>query len=504
MKAPTTPWNVAASWVSMAVRLLIGLWLTPFIIGHLGRESFGLWLLIGSMLGYFDLMDLGVRSALIRYTAREQALGEQGQLAETVRRAMGASTAAAGIAFLAFVPLGLSLEGFLIAGSGVTAETVRALVLIAGTNLALGFLLAFFSGVLAGARRYDVTSAVGVSLAIVRAGMTVAALAAGWGIAGLAGSVLLSSLLQCAVLYVMARRIFPHVRFLPLVPVGAIARDLVRYGLSSVLLQLAVKVVYYTDSIVIAAFLSKAAVATFGIAATLIDFLRGVVGSMTNVLTPSASEMDARRDLAGLRALMERGTSLSLVLAAPVLATFFLDRGRFLDLWVGAEFADSAAVLRIMALGQVVALPTLTGSVILYAMNRHRWNAFLAIGEAAANLVLSVLLVGSLGVPGVAWGTTIPLLVTQTLLLPAYVCRLLSMRPGSLFRRAYLPALGAGILYAVVFRVLFDLTDPGAYVTYFACVGAALVPYALVTYAFVLDPEVRRTLRARLPGLGRP
>jgi O-antigen/teichoic acid export membrane protein len=488
----------------MAVRLLLGLWLTPFIIGHLGRESFGLWLLIGSMLGYFDLMDLGVRSALIRYTAREKALGEQGHLAETVRRAMGASSAAAVVAFIAFVPLGLSLQGFLIAGSGVSAETVRALVLIAGANLALGFLLAFFSGVLAGARRYDITSGVAVSLAIVRAGMTIAALKAGWGIGGLAGSVLLSSVLQCAVMFFIARRIFPEVRFLPLVPVGAIARDLVRYGLSSVLLQLAVKVVYYTDSIVVAAFLSKAAVATFGIASTLIEFLRGVVGSMTNVLTPSASEMDARRDLAGLRALMERGTRLSLVLAAPVLATFFLDRGRFLDLWVGPEFADSAVILRILALGQLVALPTLTGSVVLYAMNRHRWNAFLAIGEAAANLVLSVLLVGVMGLSGVAWGTTIPLLFTQTLLLPGYVCRLLEMRPLALFRRAYAPALGVGLLYAAAFRIIFDLVDPGAYVTYFACVAAALVPYAAVTYAFVLDPEMRRAIRARVPGMGLP
>jgi O-antigen/teichoic acid export membrane protein len=504
MKAATTPRNVLASWAGMAVRLLLGLWLTPFIIGHLGRDSFGLWLLIGSMLGYFDLMDLGVRSALIRYTAREKALGDQGQLAETVRRAMGASSAAAAIAFVGFLILGLSLQDFLNAGSGVSAATVRALVLIAGANLAFGFLLAFFSGVLAGARRYDLTSAVGVTLAIVRAGMTIAALTAGWGIAGLAGSVLLSSALQLAVMYVIARRIFPHVRFLPLVPVGAIAGDLVRYGLSSVLLQVAVKVVYYTDSIVIAAFLSKAAVATFGIAATLVEFVRSVVGSMTNVLTPAASEMDARRDLAGLRALLERGTSLSLVLAAPPLATFLLDRGRFIDLWVGAEFAESAAVLRILTLGQLVALPTLTGSVVLYAMNRHRWNAFLAIGEAAANLLLSVLLVGSMGLTGVAWGTTIPLLVTQTLLLPAYVCRRVEMRPLSLLRRAYLPALGAGALYAACFRLLFAAADPGTYVTYFACVGAALAPYAAVTYAFVLDPEVRRAIRARVPGAGLP
>jgi O-antigen/teichoic acid export membrane protein len=489
-----------ANWTGIGVRLLIGLWLTPFIVGHLGQESFGLWLLVGSLLGYFDLLDLGVRSALLRYAARERALGERGNLVEVVRRAMGAATAAAGLALVGFAALGAGLQEFLAAGSGVGPATVRTLVLLAGANLALGFVVAFFSGLLAGASRYDLTNAAGVTGAVVRAGLTVVVLRAGWGIAGLAAVVLASSALQCAAMAVLARRLYPGVRLAPLVPVGAVAKDLVRYGLSSVLLQLAVRIVYYTDSIVIAAYLTKSAVATFGIAATLIEFLRQFVSSMTNVLTPVASAMDAREDRAGLRSLLERGTSLSLVLAAPVLATFLLDRGRFIRLWVGPEFDGTPPVLRILAIGQAVALPTLTASVVLYAMNRHRWNAFLALGEAAANLALSIVLVRAMGLAGVAWGTTIPLLVTQVLVLPAYVCRLVGMRPLALLRRSYLPPLGAGLLYAAAFRGLFALADPQGFVAYFACVLASLVPYAAVAYAFVLDADVRRAITGRLLG----
>jgi O-antigen/teichoic acid export membrane protein len=491
---------VVANWTGMGLRLLIGLWLTPFIVGHLGRETFGLWLLVGSLVGYFDLMDLGVRSALVRYAARERALGREGNLPEVVRRALGAASGAAGLALLGFVGLGLGLQGFLAQGAGVDLPTVRALVWIAGGSLALSFVLAFFSGLLAGAKRYDLTNAVAIGTAVIRALLTVLALERGLGIRGLAGAVLLTTVLQCAALYVLSRRLYPDVRLLPLVPLGPVAADLVRYGLSSVLLQLAVKIVYYTDNIVIAAFLDKSAVAIFGIAATLIEFLRRIVSSMTNVLTPLASEMDARKDRAGLQGLLQQGTGLSLLIALPVLATFFLDGGRFLDLWMGADFAASVPVLRILALGQLVALPTLTASVVLYAVNRHRFNAFLAVGEAAANLGLSVALVGPLGIQGVAWGTTAPLLVTQVLILPAFVCRLVDLSPAILFRRAYLPPLLSGLLYAAVFRGLFELVRPEGFVGYFACVGAALVPYGALVFTRVLDVQVRRALLRRLGG----
>jgi len=49
--------------------MLVGLWLTPFLLGRVGQHELGLWLVAGQVLGYLGLMDLGVLAILPREVA---------------------------------------------------------------------------------------------------------------------------------------------------------------------------------------------------------------------------------------------------------------------------------------------------------------------------------------------------------------------------------------------------------------------------------------------------
>ncbi|MBK6425587.1 MAG: oligosaccharide flippase family protein [Blastocatellia bacterium] len=62
----------------MALALVVGLWLTPFFLRHLGQEDYGVWLMIGQAMTYLGLMDLGVVALLPRETAF--AVGRAGSI----------------------------------------------------------------------------------------------------------------------------------------------------------------------------------------------------------------------------------------------------------------------------------------------------------------------------------------------------------------------------------------------------------------------------------------
>jgi len=53
----------AIRWVSMGVSVLLGLLVTPIIVARLGKESYGLWGLAASFLGFYGVFDLGLASA---------------------------------------------------------------------------------------------------------------------------------------------------------------------------------------------------------------------------------------------------------------------------------------------------------------------------------------------------------------------------------------------------------------------------------------------------------
>lgn len=58
------------SYVNIILTTVVGLILTPFIVKNLGANQYGLYVLIGSLIVYFSLLDFGIGDTVIRYIAR--------------------------------------------------------------------------------------------------------------------------------------------------------------------------------------------------------------------------------------------------------------------------------------------------------------------------------------------------------------------------------------------------------------------------------------------------
>ena len=61
--------GLGVSYVSQVVLALVGLWVTPFLLGRLGQEQYGLWLVATQLLAYLALTDLGIVALLPREVA---------------------------------------------------------------------------------------------------------------------------------------------------------------------------------------------------------------------------------------------------------------------------------------------------------------------------------------------------------------------------------------------------------------------------------------------------
>src|ERR1700694_4376109 len=76
--------NVLWNWLQVGITLFSAAILSRYIIKKLGPEGYGLWQLSYSMIGYYGLLDLGFRSAVIFYSARHRALQEYDALNELI------------------------------------------------------------------------------------------------------------------------------------------------------------------------------------------------------------------------------------------------------------------------------------------------------------------------------------------------------------------------------------------------------------------------------------
>src|SRR5262249_21338043 len=147
--------------------------------------------------------------------------------------------------------------------------------------------------VLAAQHRFDLTSAVTMSQVILRAVGVIYLLRAGHGILALAVCELSVNILAQAALTQLSFRAYPQLRLLVELPRRNLIGKLWQYSVYAFAINIAQQVIYYTDNIVVGAFLSASAVTYYAIGGGLIEYLRQIVGRLTTTFVPLASRLEA-------------------------------------------------------------------------------------------------------------------------------------------------------------------------------------------------------------------
>lgn len=419
--------NVVANWVALAVTTLVGFFLSPFVVHHLGNLTYGVWVIIMSLIAYMNLLDLGLRGAVTRFVSKGSSLANHEESNQAVSGAL-------------WIRLWISVA-IIVAGLVVSAgfnhvfkiptelqQTARIAVLITAVTVAINLWCGVFGGVLAALHRYDLTSAVSILQTCMRAAGIIWLLRAGYGILGLALWDFCTAIAANSVLCFLCFKVYPQLKVAFGRPDSATLKKLWNYSFYAFLINVAVQVTYYTDNVVVGAFLSPAAVTLYAIGGILIGYVRQIVSSMTTTFTPLASTFEAEGSHQNLRRLLIHGTRAALLVSLPIEAALFFRGHTFIRLWMGAQYAQpSGTVMQILLLSVIFSSANVTSGGIVYGMEKHKRIAWWAIAEGAANFILSIILVRHIGIYGVAWGSAIPSVLIELLLWPAYICRLVQV-----------------------------------------------------------------------------
>jgi O-antigen/teichoic acid export membrane protein len=471
--------SAAANWVGFAIQIVVAFFISPILVHGLGDRRYGIWSLVESVLAYLMLFDLGVAASVVRYVARFEATRDQDNL-DKVFSASVCIFAVAGIAILG-VTLLVAFPAFaLLHVPTDLAHEGRWMLVLLGINMAIGLPMSVFPSVLDGLGRYPAKSLLRAAGTLVRAALFLIVIRSGGGLLSIAIAVSVCGLLEHLIMVLAVKSYLPSLRFSLRLVDRPTLRTIRSYSIDALLAMLAGRVSFQTDAIVINAFLLPQSITLFAVAARLVEYSKDSLRVVTMVLTPAVSALQARGDSAGIRTVLIDSTRYVLWLILPVQLGLVLLGQPFLRLWMGEEYAAlSYPTLVILALPLSLALSQSVGIRILYGIGRLRWFARAVIVEAVANLVLSVLLVRSYGIEGVALGTALP----NTLLNCAvglYVCRKLGVGLGTYLRRSFLAPCAAAVLPASIWLAASYWVVPDTWLSLLATVAAGLTGYALL------------------------
>jgi O-antigen/teichoic acid export membrane protein len=314
--------NVTATWLGLVVHAVVGFFLSPFILHRLGDEAFSLWVLVFALTGYFGLLDLGIRSSIVKYTAKFIAVKDMEELSRYL------STS---VAFFAFIALGVGLTT--IVGSfylnllfRVPVDlrgSARVLFLLAGASVAATFPLSVFAGVLEGLQKFAWLQLSQIGITLFRAVWIVVALTNGGGLVAIGTITAAINLLTYLIFTGMAIRALPVRLRIAHVERTAL-RKMVSYGIFACAILAAERLRFQSDALVIGAFLSSTAVTLFSIGSRLVDYSSYAVRSMSQIFTPMSSHFHETGDRVRLQRTFVAGNRACAFIIFPLCVTLVI------------------------------------------------------------------------------------------------------------------------------------------------------------------------------------
>jgi len=492
--------NVLSNWGAYVLGAVVNFFLAPFVVHSLGDASYGIWVLLGSLVGYLGLLDLGVRSAVTRYVARLHAQKDHDEASRVASSALGIFTVAGLVAIAAATVVAVVIDRvFQVPRDLVVAA--RVVVVLGGINVAVALVSGVFGGAVVGLQRFDRANAVEIVVGAFRVVAIVLTLKAGLGLVALAGINLAASLLSGSAMYWLSRRLYPELR----VVFGEFRRrhvnTILTFSISVLLLQASGMLILYTDSVVIGASLPVGMITLFAIAANLVEYARSLVSGISYTVTPWVSALQARDALHEVQQVLLDAARIATLVVLPIVITFMLRGSTFIGLWMGPEYAGpSGEVLRILGLALSLAVGYQVMVATMMGISRHDGLVAAFAIEAVCNIGLSVVWVQRYGIIGVAWGTTVPRVIATVVFAPWYTRRVLGTPISRFWLDAWIRPAAAMILFAGGSYLVERWWIPTNLLYYFTQVALVLPLAAVGAWTVGITKKEKEALLSRVFG----
>lgn len=409
------------NYVVIFLNNIVGLLYTPYMLRMLGQSEYGLFSLVGSIISYLTVLDLGFTNAVIRYTAKFKAEGKEREQYEMFGMFLIIYSVIGLVALLGGVALYANIDSIFSAKMTVDEiAKLKPMFLVLLFNLVITFPMSVFVSILTAYERF-VFQKILVILRIILSTVTMIVLLH-YGYKAMAMVVvqtvfnvflLVSSYIYCKK-KLKIKVLFGKIRFGFFKEVGI-------YSFWIFLNVIMDRIYWSTGHFILGAVAGSAAVAVFGVAVRLEQMYMSFSTAVSSVFLPKLTSMVAKgNDSREISDLFIRTGRIQYCIMILVLSGFFLFGRPFVYYWAGEEYLDAYAIGLIFMVPLTVPLIQNLGITILQARNQMRFRSLAYIVIAVVSFVLQIIWSKDFGYFGCAAAVALGLVVGQIIVMNIY------------------------------------------------------------------------------------
>jgi O-antigen/teichoic acid export membrane protein len=487
--------NMLAAVLDYAARVVVGLLINPVLVSRLGDAVFGVYQVLGRLIGYATPAG-GRPSQALKWTIAHHQHSTQYE----EKRLQVGSAVAVWFLFLPFLAVAGGILAWFAPLLVDAPESLYLTIRIAAGVLvldlvAMNLLLipqSVVQGENLGYKRMGLTTFV----VFLGGGLMALAAILGWGLVGVTASVLAVTVLTGVVFWRIARKNVPW--FGMSRPDFRTVLSFVRLSGWFLLWNLVMQLMRGSDVVVLGIVASTELVTVFTLSRYVPEAIFGAVAIVVSAIMPGLGGLIGARDMDKAVQVRAESMSATWLIATASGAAFLVWQEAFLDLWVGEEYYPGRVATLLIVLMVLQFAFIRNDSSIIDLTLKLRGKVLLGFVSAGVSIGLAVLLLKTweLSISALAVG----FIAGRSILTVAYpwlVCRYLGISPFGQLRGAARPVLVTALVFAGG-ALLATVADADSWLSLLFLGGISLAAFAVLSFFLGLSARQRRRVSRRV------
>lgn len=489
--------GILLSYFNIALQVIIGFLYVPILLHYIGKNEYGLYQLMGSLIAYFSIMDFGLSAAVVRFYAKYKALkdhiGMENILAISVRGYGAVTVLALAIGFICYSFLDIIFAGSMTVSEIDEAKQIFLLLLL---NIVITLSTMVFRSVINAHERFFFLKGMETIQLLMQPILVVLVLQrhpSAFSVAAV--QTVLNLVLSGARVYYCFHDL--HVKIHFHYWNHELFSEFKKLALSVFAVTLVDQVFWKTNQIILGIISGTTAVAVYSIASLIYMNYMALSTAISGVYLPHVTGMVAKKEPFGrLSELFIQIGRWQYYLLALVATGFIIFGKQFISLWAGPGFEDSYIITLLIILPFTVDLIQNIGLAILQAMNRYDFRARIYSLTGILNLILAIPLGIHFGGIGCAVATGISMLVGNGFIMNWYYAKEIHLAIASFWKQIGRISLVTVICLVIGYAANTYLWSNGGMGSFVLKGAGYTILYMVMIYNFAMNQSEREKIQS--------
>ncbi len=492
MKSSEIKIGVLITYITLIVGNLISIIYTPYMVGKLGQSEYGLISFVNSIIAYISLIDSGFGSAIIRYNSLyicQKDVKKQNSLnGFFLELYTGFGIVCLIIGAVLCLYMGEIFDKYTMAELWIA----KRLMIVATINLAVSFPLNVFSSIIIANERFTYQKGLNLIKTISGPILSIAVLANG----GRSIALLLIGLMWTLIVGVLNiiycfLKLHTKIKFEKVD--NKLMKEIVKYAFFIFLSMVGYQIYWNTDQFIIGKVMGAVPIAIYAMGMNFNTYFMAFSDFASSIFLPRFTKKVQNNDLDIVMDDLISVSKLQLYICGLIYTGFVIFGKSFITMWVGKGYDQSYFIALVVMTPQIISIIQSLFATLLQSLNKHNIKAYIYLGMACINIVLTMIFVNIWGVVGCAIGTAIGMVLNAFCNNVYYAFKLkLNMRKywKALFKPIGVISVYAVSIYVIAIRRLCISTYPQIIIL---AVLYTLI-YALVVWFVAMDVNERKLI----------